>query len=138
MTTSFVELLIANRQGVCVALLAVAIGFLLPATMAGQTPDRQSDAGNIDAAKSPDATAQQPPYAEQKPQYPGAPPTKGKLEGTMGPLKLRFYGTLLQNISVSDSAEVKCGREPGIITYYRRLLEAQGIAVPNLPSISAA
>ncbi len=29
------------------------------------------------------------------------------------------------------------GREPGIITYYRRLLEAQGIKVPNLPPVSA-
>ena len=106
MTKSFVELLIANRRGVCVALLAVTIGFLLPATMAGQTPDRQSDAANVEAATSPDTTAQQPPYPEQKPQYPGAPPTKGKLEGTMGPLKLRFYGTLLLNISVSDSADV--------------------------------
>jgi hypothetical protein len=30
------------------------------------------------------------------------------------------------------------GREPGIIGYYRQLLEAQGIAVPNLPPIPAA
>jgi hypothetical protein len=30
------------------------------------------------------------------------------------------------------------GLEPGIITYYRRYLQAQGIAVPNLPPISAA
>ncbi len=30
------------------------------------------------------------------------------------------------------------GREPGLIGYYRRLLEQQGIAVPNLPPVSAA
>jgi hypothetical protein len=30
------------------------------------------------------------------------------------------------------------GREPGIITYYRRYQEAQGIAVPDLPLIPAA
>jgi hypothetical protein len=104
MTKLLVELLIANRQGVCVALLAVAIGF--PATMVGQALDRQPGATDTEVAKASDTTAQQPSYPEQKPQYPGAPPTKGKLEGTMGPLKLRFYGTLLLNISVSDSAEV--------------------------------
>ncbi len=47
-----------------------------------------------------------PPASGPEPSYPGIGPTKAKLEGTLGPLKVRFYGTLLLNISASDSAEV--------------------------------
>lgn len=88
------------------ALLVVALAFLLPTTMRAQTVDPQSGMVKNAAANSPDPPAQQQPYPEQKPLYPGAPPTKRKIEGTMGPLKLGFYGTLVLNISVSDSSEL--------------------------------
>src|SRR5216117_566632 len=41
-----------------------------------------------------------------QPSYPGIPPTQGKLEGTLGSYNLRAYGTVLLNVSGSDSAIV--------------------------------
>ncbi|HLQ76358.1 MAG TPA: hypothetical protein VK210_03330, partial [Terriglobia bacterium] len=43
--------------------------------------------------------------ASPDPVYPGIPP-KGKVETTVGSQNLRFYGTILLNMSVSDSVEV--------------------------------
>jgi hypothetical protein len=41
-----------------------------------------------------------------QPAYPGIPPTGGKLEGALGAFTLRGYGTVLLNISASDSGVV--------------------------------
>jgi hypothetical protein len=41
-----------------------------------------------------------------EPSYPGIPPTGGKLEGTLGSFNLRLYGTILLNVSGSDSSIV--------------------------------
>src|SRR5438093_11511701 len=40
------------------------------------------------------------------PSYPGIPPAQGKLEGTLGDYNLRAYGTVLLNISCSDTPPV--------------------------------
>jgi hypothetical protein len=40
------------------------------------------------------------------PHYPGIGPSQKKVEATFGNFKLRVYGTVLLNVSVSDSAEV--------------------------------
>jgi len=45
------------------------------------------------------------PDAGDQPAYPGIPP-KGKVEGTLGSYNLRFYGTVLLNMSVSDTPAV--------------------------------
>lgn len=49
-----------------------------------------------------------PSASEQgdQPRYPGIPPTKGKLEGTIGSYNLRLYGTVLLNIQASDTPPV--------------------------------
>src|SRR5439155_4702252 len=41
-----------------------------------------------------------------QPSYPGIPPTQSKLEGTLGSYTLRGYGTVLLNISASDTPPV--------------------------------
>lgn len=43
---------------------------------------------------------------EDQPQYPGIPPSKGKLEGTIGSYNLRLYGTVLLNIQASDTPPI--------------------------------
>jgi hypothetical protein len=43
---------------------------------------------------------------ELRPTYPGEPFNNPPLETTVGPAKVRFYGTVLLNISTSDTAEV--------------------------------
>jgi hypothetical protein len=43
---------------------------------------------------------------ELRPTYPGEPFNNPPVEGTLGPAKLRIYGTALMNISISDSQEV--------------------------------
>jgi hypothetical protein len=49
-----------------------------------------------------------PAASEQgdQPKYPGIPPSKGKLEGTIGSYNLRLYGTVLLNIQASDTPPV--------------------------------
>src|SRR5436189_6375241 len=46
-----------------------------------------------------------PPDAGDQPAYHGIPP-KGKVEGTLGSYNLRFYGTVLLNMSVSDTPTI--------------------------------
>src|SRR6266700_1874473 len=41
-----------------------------------------------------------------QPSYPGIPPSRGKMEGTLGAYNLRVYGTLLLNVSASDTPPV--------------------------------
>src|SRR4029077_15572424 len=43
---------------------------------------------------------------ELKPTYPGEPFNNPPLETTLGPAKLRLYGTVLLNMSFSDTAQV--------------------------------
>ena len=43
---------------------------------------------------------------ENQPRYPGIPPSKGKLEGTIGTYNLRLYGTVLLNIQASDTPPI--------------------------------
>src|SRR5437867_5892695 len=54
------------------------------------------------------APAQEYPSGEagDQPSYPGIPPTQSKLEGTLGSYTLRGYGTVLLNISASDTPPV--------------------------------
>src|SRR6185503_1355922 len=47
-----------------------------------------------------------PPEQGDQPRYPGIPPSKGKLEGTIGSYNLRLYGTVLLNIQASDTPPV--------------------------------
>lgn len=41
-----------------------------------------------------------------QPSYPGIPPSGGKVEGSLGAFNLRVYGTVLLNISASDTSVV--------------------------------
>jgi len=41
-----------------------------------------------------------------QPAYPGIPPSGGKVEGALGDFRLRVYGTVLLNISATDSSVV--------------------------------
>src|SRR5438067_4206168 len=54
------------------------------------------------------ASGQNYPVTEtgDQPSYPGIPPSKGPLEGTLGTYNLRIYGTVLANISASDTSVV--------------------------------
>ena len=54
------------------------------------------------------ASGQNYPATEtgDQPSYPGIPPSKGPLEGTLGTYNLRIYGTVLANISASDTSVV--------------------------------
>src|SRR5437867_2248638 len=53
------------------------------------------------------ASAQDYPSTEpgDQPSYPGIPP-KGKVEGTLGAYNFRVYGTMLLNISASDTSMI--------------------------------
>src|SRR5205809_5862380 len=54
-------------------------------------------------------SAQEYPSTQEpgdQPSYPGVPPAQGKLEGTLGNYNLRAYGTVLLNISASDTPPV--------------------------------
>ena len=57
-----------------------------------------------DPAPAPQATTQAP--EPPRPTYPGIPPSQGKLEGTLGSFNLRVFGTVLLNLSGSDSSIV--------------------------------
>ena len=82
-----------------ITVLATAISLLVPLSSAAQTPDSQSVAENPVSASSASAPAQQSQYPEQNRE-------KSKLETTIGSIKLRFYGTVLLNVSISDSTQV--------------------------------
>lgn len=75
---------------VCVRLaipLAIAIGSVTAPLLAQDYPADTSSIG-------------------PQPSYPGIPPSKGKMEGTLGSYNLRLYGTVLLNISTADAAVV--------------------------------
>lgn len=76
------------RLLVCRSVFIVAIG-------AGWTPVSAS-------AQDYPATAE----PGDQPTYPGIPPSQNKLEGTLGSYNLRVYGTVLLNVSASDTPAV--------------------------------
>jgi len=89
--------------------LATVIGLLVPLTLTAQTPTLQADANNSGETSpstgpaTASSTAQAPSYPQQQ-QYPSQTPDQGKLGVTVGPISVRFRGTLLLNLSGSDSA----------------------------------
>ena len=80
MTKFSVQSFSGNRWHVYWVVLVAAIGLLLP--QVGQA--QYGTAGD-------------------QVQYPGLMPPSAKVETTLGPLKVRPYGTFLMNISVSDT-----------------------------------
>ena len=84
-----------------------------PNNSASSAPPSESAAPTDSTAKntgnsSPQKSGSQAPYGSsaEKVKYPGLGPSNEKVETTVGPVKARLYGTLLLNISASDSAEV--------------------------------
>jgi hypothetical protein len=101
-------------------ILVFLIAFALAVPAIGQSGN---SSGSTSGSTSNDASSQQqqaPPSDTAKPaadsggygpepgapHYPGIGPSKKKLEATLGSFNLRVYGTVLMNVSVSDSAEV--------------------------------
>ena len=116
MNTSYSRQFVAIRVRTFAALLAATIALLFPSLLAGQgsydQPEKPKVIHSSESmpAKGRDSAAQQRSYPgappQEEPSYPGTPGGKGKIEGTMGPLKVGFYGTLLLNIAVNDSVEI--------------------------------
>ena len=88
--------MLLRLQKKTVSLLCAGL-FSLPALLnaadAGQNPP---DASNASADHAP----------PDGPFYPGAPKSSSRLQGTLGDYTLRFYGTLLLNISTSGTVQV--------------------------------
>ena len=84
----FVRLLRGNCSCVAVALVVTAVGLLAPKTRAQQAPTTRSGQNGTPG---------------EQVRYSGSQPTSEKVEGALGPLKVRLYGTVLMNISVSDT-----------------------------------
>ncbi len=79
------------------ASVAALVILVVPFILIAQTANAPSDAGKSAGAPAAGSSPQQP-YPEEK--------AKGKLETAVGAIKLRFYGTVLMNISASDSAQI--------------------------------
>jgi hypothetical protein len=111
-------------HGAGIALLGTALALLVPANMLGQASPAQSGTNQVEIAQqsygqpasagsqqSPTSGIQTPSYEYgqgantpgTQPHYPGIPPSQNKLETSIGPLKVRFYGTILMSLSSSDS-----------------------------------
>ena len=126
MITSMREVFARGLRDATIAFVGAALAFFIPVSTNAQTPSGQhepaaSDTTHTDSSKAPDAAAQPAKEAspakpqggeygtsyEDKVRYPGIGPGKNeKAETTIGPVKARLYGTVLLNISVSDSLEV--------------------------------
>lgn len=78
------------------------IGMLLTA-LAALTVSTNAQPANTDAAGAPTAVDHTPPDG---PYYPGLPKSKTRLQATLGDFTVRFYGTLLLNISTAGTAQV--------------------------------
>ncbi len=94
----------AGSHRACTVLIVASLSLSLPLTLAGQAFDRAS--GITKAQVNATDTTKSPGSEGQYPTYPGGPGGKQKIEATMGPLKVGFYGTLLLNISVNDSVQI--------------------------------
>jgi hypothetical protein len=90
--------LFAAPRAVASLVFVLAMNFFLP-VLEAQSANVASDR---DAASGSSATA---PAAQQQQPYPDPKAEKGKLEGTLGAIKLRFYGMVLLNVSMSDSVQ---------------------------------
>jgi len=77
------------------------IGMLLTA-LAALTVSTHAQPANTDAAGAPTAVDHTPPDG---PYYPGLPKSKTRLQATLGDFTVRFYGTLLLNISTAGTAK---------------------------------
>lgn len=109
-----------------IALMGGALAFLAPTLTSAQTPGGSHEPAAANAthpqpSNSPDAKTPTPDASAansqqeaaygttsaDKVKYPGlGPGTKQKAEATIGPVKARLYGTVLLNISFSDSVEI--------------------------------
>ena len=88
---------------VCAILLAIVVVPLLKAQSAREASNGPADpsashSASVNSTNSNTASPAPQEYPEEKP--------KTKLETTVGAIKLRFYGTVLFNMSFSDSDEV--------------------------------
>ncbi len=103
MSRLFVRLFLVITGQLRTIALATVIGLLVPLTITAQTPNLQADATNS-GETSPSAGPAAASSAAQQAQYPSQTPDQGKLGVTVGPINVRFRGTLLLNLSGSDSA----------------------------------
>ena len=109
MSRSFFRLFLVITGQLRTIALATVIGLLVPHTTTAQAPNLQADATNsgktspLAGPTAGSSAAQQPAYPQQQQQYPSQTPDQGKLGVTMGPINVRFRGTLLLNLSGSDS-----------------------------------
>jgi hypothetical protein len=98
-------------------ILVLLIAFALAVPAFGQSGNNSSDPtpqqtsqqqAPADTAKPAQPSADTGGYGQEPgaPHYPGIGPSKKKLEATLGSFNFRVYGTVLMNVSVSDSAEV--------------------------------
>ena len=87
--------------------LALAVPSCAQSGTASSDASAQQPASPSDGAKAAQ-TSSDGGYGPEPgtPHYPGIGPSKKKLEATLGSFNLRVYGTVLMNVSVSDSAEV--------------------------------
>jgi hypothetical protein len=81
----------------------LSLGFAAPAG-AQAYPDSSSPAQNTSGSQAPSSGPA--PADELRPSYPGEPFNSPPVEATVGPARLRVYGTILFNASFSDTAEV--------------------------------
>jgi len=82
-----------SRTGLLLAALATL-------TASGMGQYAQPDAASTGAPAAVDHTPPDGPY------YPGLPKSKTRLQATMGDFTVRFYGTILLNISTAGTAQV--------------------------------
>lgn len=103
MISSCLHSLLAISRKASTLVFAISIIFGLPLVTVAQTAGTSisSDENTRGATSSParSSDGQQASDAEHR-------VGKGKIEGTLGALKIRFYGRVLLNVSVSDSLEV--------------------------------
>jgi len=76
---------------------------MLLTALAALTVSTNAQPANTDAAGAPTAVDHTPPDG---PYYPGLPKSKTRLQATLGDFTVRFYGTLLLNISTAGTAQV--------------------------------
>src|SRR5258708_23992594 len=126
MINSIRDVLARGLRDAGIALLGAALAWLIPGATRAQTATDQHEPSSTNATHSEQPnTANTTPQPGADPQaakakegdaygstpdkvkYPGlGPGANPKVETTIGPVKARLYGTVLLNISISDSAEV--------------------------------
>jgi hypothetical protein len=84
-------------------LLVVVVALLFSQALAAQTGGNKSASTNIEVAEVVPPNASAPAHASSDPQEEGPGSAQPKIQATVGPAKFGLYGTLLLNISASDS-----------------------------------